>query len=82
MIRNLKLEIRNQEMKRPESISSFTLKLLSVTNNSVGTRTAAVGNVGAAIVAHEVRSGPQSVILTLNVAYGVPQTYSKNSNTR
>ena len=25
--------------------------------------------------------GAQSVILTLNVAYGVPQTYSKNSNT-
>ena len=25
---------------------------------------------------------PQSVILTLNVAYGVPQTYSKNSNIR
>ena len=31
------------------------------------------------ILFHE--SIPQSVILTLNVAYGVPQTYSKNLNT-
>ena len=28
-----------------------------------------------------IRHIAQSVILTLNVAYGVPQTYSKNSNT-
>ena len=33
------------------------LKRLSVTNNSIGSRTAAEGNMGAANVAHVARSG-------------------------
>ena len=33
------------------------IKPLSATNNSVGSRTAAVGNVGAAIIPHVGRSG-------------------------
>ena len=35
----------------------FLLKPLSVTNNSVGLRTAAAGNEGAAFMAHVARSG-------------------------
>ena len=41
----------------PAPFLRFTIKPLSVTNNIVGSRTAIAGNVGAAIVAHVVRSG-------------------------
>ena len=39
----------------------LNVKLLSVTNNSVSSRTATVGNVGAAIVTHGARSGSSRV---------------------